>query len=110
MAEISTEPTNTQAALAAEITDREITDRPDFAQRLSVGQRIANGSTVLRSALLKDHGDHAEYAILALSHDEFVTWILGVRPDGTNEAFWGHYFQTDLAGALADYVERSSDR
>lgn len=67
---------------------------------IGVGDRLANGATVLAvkpSPLMANSS-----VFLALSHQEFVTWVGWT--DGTDTC-WGHYFN-DLGRALADFEAR----
>lgn len=70
---------------------------------VGVGDRLANGATVLQAAPAKLH--RGGTAFLALWRDEFATWI--GREDGTDTT-WGHYFDGNLAAALADFTERTT--
>lgn len=83
-------------------------DNP-LPHRLPVGSRLTNGATVLRSVLVSERSDLATYVVLALSHDEFVTWRYECRPDGEAGAFNGDYHGGNLPAALEDYYERSAD-
>jgi hypothetical protein len=72
------------------------------ARPVQTGSRLANGATVLQSRHAP-HYDLNTVIVLALSRDEFVTWVGNL--DGTGTC-WGHYFDQDLAAALDDYNNR----
>jgi hypothetical protein len=66
---------------------------------ITIGSTLPNGATVLQ---VRDSG--SDKVILAFVHGrEFATWIAVA---GHAETFWGHYFASDLAEALADYNTR----
>lgn len=69
---------------------------------LQVGTRLRNGALVLQSAPYPGHPSGV--LVLCLSRDEFVTWA--VNPTDL-EAYWGHYFGSDLGSALADFTART---
>lgn len=66
----------------------------DFA----VGSTLNNGATVLQAKQPQD-----DIVVLGFINGEFVTW----KVNGERMAFWGHYFDQNLAAALKDYEART---
>jgi hypothetical protein len=76
----------------------------ETAYDLAIGDRLANGATVLQVSDDSDRAGQRAFTVLAVWRtNEFVTW----RVTGHDrEAFWGHYHHDDLAAALADFHAR----
>lgn len=71
---------------------------------VGVGNRLRNGALVLAVKPYAGAMPDTGIVVLALANQrEFVTWVC--YPDGS-EAYWGHYFNTDIAAALRDYEAR----
>lgn len=61
--------------------------------------KLPNGATVL-SWRWDDEERHK--IVLCMSSYDFVTWKLAAN----GEAYWGHYYYTDLKAAMVDFETR----
>jgi hypothetical protein len=76
----------------------------------TVGDVLPNGATVLDSVINRieqfdDEGTYRYGYVLALYGNEFVTWVLGVRPSGEWVTMWGHYYSS-ISRAVEGYSKR----
>lgn len=83
---------------APEVVEGEVLPRT-----IVVGDTLRNGGVVLAVKPYVPGHSRDGLIVLALCRGEFVTWVS--EADGS-EAFWGHYFRTDLGKALADFEAR----
>lgn len=74
------------------------------APALAVGVVLSNGARVLQ---VREEATYSgpSRVVLALYHDEFVTWV-STQPDTDGYTVWGHYHGQDLQAALEDYRDR----
>lgn len=69
---------------------------------IKVGDKLPNGATALQVRVVAPNRS----VVLAIFHDEFVTWEAGLAA-GEIQTYWGHYYYDDLPTALVDFNERS---
>jgi hypothetical protein len=74
-------------------------ERIIMADSIAIGDTLKNGATVLQ---VKPDGRGGEIVLGFYHGSEFVTWV-HTEEGGT---FWGHYHDTDLPAALADFDAR----
>lgn len=73
-----------------------------MAEKIKIEDTLKNGATVLQ---VRADGHGGEVVLALYSGSEFVTWVASYGPDSP-ETFWGHYFDSDLPAALADFQDR----